>query len=93
MDRKRGNGVLWEVAERFDLPGDMAAGLPHVEMLGDRELYVERHRGIVSYSGEAVDVNTAGGLLRIRGEGLTLLAMTAEAVRVGGRVAAVEWVI
>ena len=48
MERKRGDGVLWEVAELFDLPGEMVGTLPHLELLGDKQLYLERHRGILS---------------------------------------------
>ena len=84
--------MLATVAELFDLPADIVAGLPRLEMVGDRQLYLEQHMGILSYSETRIDVNTAGGVLRVTGEGLSLLAMTGEEVRIGGRIAAVEWV-
>ena len=68
------------------------AGLPRLEMVGSRQLYLEHHAGILAYSEEQIDVNTTAGALRVRGEGLSLLAMTAEELRIGGRIAAVEWV-
>jgi len=80
------------VAELFDLPADVVAGLPRMEMIGDRQLYLEHHTGILSYSQEQIDANTAAGVLRVRGTGLTLLAMTAGELRIGGRIDAVEWV-
>lgn len=92
MERKRGDGVLWEVAELFDLPGEMVGTLPHLELLGDKQLYLERHRGILSYSEEVLDINTPAGVLRLRGTGLRILSMTAEALRVRGGIDAVEWV-
>lgn len=94
MERRKGNGgrMLSTVAELFDLPADIVAGLPRLEMVGDRQLYLERHMGILAYSETQIDVNTAGGVLRVTGEGLSLLAMTGEEVRIGGRIAAVEWV-
>ena len=93
MERgKRENGVLNAVAELFDLPADVVAGLPRLEMVGSRQLYVEHHAGILAYSEEQIDVNTAAGVLRVRGGGLSLLAMTAEELRIGGSIAAVEWV-
>ena len=82
MERKRGDGVLWEVAELFDLPGEMVGTLPHLELLGDKQLYLERHRGILSYSEEVLDINTPAGVLRLRGTGLRILSMTAEALRI-----------
>lgn len=93
MERKRTReGILSGAAELFDLPADVVAGLPRLELVGDRELYLEGHRGLLAYSDTQIDANTGFGILRIRGEGLTLLAMTAEELRIGGRIAAVEWV-
>ena len=68
------------------------AGLPHLEMMGSRQLYLEHHTGILAYSDEQIDVNTTGGVLRVRGARLALMAMTAEELRIGGDIAAVEWV-
>jgi len=80
------------VAELFDLPADVVAGLPRLEMVGSRQLYVEHHAGILSYSREQIDANTAAGILRVMGEDLSLLAMTAGELRIGGTIRAVEWV-
>ena len=93
MERNRKERVVFStVAELFDLPADVVAGLPRLEMVGSRQLYLEHHAGILAYSEEQIDVNTSAGALRVRGEGLSLLAMTAEELRIGGRIAAVEWV-
>lgn len=93
MERnRRERAVLSSVAELFDLPADVVARLPHLELVGDRELYLEHHTGILTYSEAQIDANTPAGVLRVRGERLTLLAMTAEELRIGGVIAAVEWV-
>lgn len=90
--KDRAGGVLDTVAELFDLPADVVAGLPHLELVGSRQLYLEHHTGILAYSEEQIDANTTAGVLRVKGERLTLLAMTAEELRIGGKIAAVEWV-
>ena len=60
--------------------------------MGSRQLYLEHHTGILAYSDEQIDVNTTGGVLRVRGQRLTLVAMTGEELRIGGSISAVEWV-
>ena len=90
--RDREGGVLAAAAELFDLPSDIVAGLPRLEMVGSRQLYLEHHTGILSYSDQQIDANTAGGVLRVKGERLTLLAMTAGELRIGGQIQSVEWV-
>ena len=83
--------ILSPVAELFDLTADVVAGLPHLEMIGQRQLYLENHTGLLSYTDTQIDVNTTGGVLQVRGSRLTLLAMTGEEVRIGGCIDAIEW--
>lgn len=95
MDRnqkKREVRILDTVAELFDLPADVVAGLPRLEMVGSRQLYLEHHTGILAYNEEQIDVNTTAGVLRISGARLSLLAMTAGELRIGGQINGVEWV-
>ena len=79
------NGNIEPMRQKF-------AGLPRLEMVGSRQLYLEHHTGILTYTDQQIDANTAGGVLRIKGERLTLLAMTAGELRVGGHIQSVEWV-
>ena len=93
MERNRkewSGGVMNTVAELFDLPGDVVARLPHLEMVGGMQLYLERHTGILGYSQEQIDINTTSGVLRIKGAKLSIIAMTAEELRIGGQIAAIE---
>ena len=89
--RERENIVLTSVAELFDLPADLVAGLPRLEMVGGRQLYLEHHTGLLAYTEQQIDANTTAGVLRIRGDHLNLMAMTAEELRVGGRIDSLEW--
>ena len=78
------------VAEALDLPGDAVAGLPRIELLGDRELRMENHRGILDYgSGE---IHISGGRLAVRvlGEDLELRAMNGTELLITGHIRAVE---
>ena len=90
--RDRDGGVLGTVAELFDLPADIVAGLPRREMVGGRQLYLEHHTGLLAYTEEQIDANTSAGVLRVKGRRLTLLAMTAGELRIGGEIWSVEWV-
>ena len=89
MEKKK---VFLEAAELFDLPADLVAGLAHVGMMGNRHFYMEHHRGILSYSGEEIDINGDGSIVRVYGQGLELTSMTGEALRIRGEISRVEWV-
>lgn len=68
------------------------AGLCHLEMIGDRQLFLEGHGGILSYGTERIDINAGPLILRVHGEGLALCSMTDAEVRISGRIDAVEYV-
>lgn len=89
---KRDKNIWLGAAELFDLPPDLVAGLPHMEMLGDRYFYMERHKGILSYSGEEIDINGDKMIVRVYGQGLELVSMTGGALRIRGDIRRVEWV-
>lgn len=80
------------MAELFDLPADLVAGLAHMELLGDRQLLLEGHGGILSYSDTQIDVSVGGMALRIQGGGLALRSMTERELRICGRIDSVLFV-
>ena len=77
-------------ADVFDLPADVIAALPHIELIGDCQLLMNRHEGILSYSTERIDVNGGALVLRIIGENLKLMAMTGRELRVKGKITALQ---
>lgn len=90
--KKREKWVLSEAAELFDLPGDLVAGMSHVEVLGGGQLYMENHRGILSYSDREIAVSGPDRIVRVTGSGLVLVSMTGDALRIKGEIERVEWV-
>ena len=59
--------------ERLDLPGDIPAGVPHMELIGEREFFMCRHRGVLSYSTETVEIG--GGSLTVESGALGIPAV------------------
>lgn len=90
MNRIEDRDILTKTAELLDLPMDVVAGLPNLELLGNRQLFLSRHNGILSYSDTAIDVNCGNLLVRVRGTGLQLLSMTADEMRIGGVIEGIE---
>ena len=74
---KKLSQVSQQAMDRLDLPVNLASGVARMELLGNRSLYIDRHRGVLAYSAEAVEV-------RVQGEGLELVVMTDEELRING---------
>ena len=80
-------GLLQRAAETFDLPADALAGLPKLELVGDGELRVENHKGILAYGREEIHISGGLFLIKIAGRELELRAMTGIELLITGKIA------
>lgn len=78
--------------EKLDLPGEIALGVPRVELVGNREFYMDRHKGVLSYSTELVEIGGGSIEVRLIGRDMQLVAMTDDELRITGRIEKVELV-
>lgn len=90
MDKK--GGLLERASRALDMPGDVVAGLPRLELIGDGELRMESHRGILAYGPEEIHISGGKLVVMVRGSGLELRAMNPTELLITGRIAAVELV-
>ena len=79
-----------KTAEVFDLPGDVVAGLPRVELLGDRQLRMENHRGILAYGSDEIHISGGKLIVKVRGTNLELRAMNAVELLITGDITGVD---
>ena len=84
--------VSQQAMDRLDLPVNLASGVARMELLGNRSLYIDRHRGVLAYSTEAVDINGGSVVVRITGRNLQLQAMTEQELRIDGIIEKIELV-
>lgn len=88
--RTRREGLLERTAQALDLPADVVAGLPRVELVGDREVRMENHRGILAYGEEEIHISGGLFVIKVVGEGLKLRSMTGLELLITGRIAAIQ---
>lgn len=87
MERKE--SLLERTARTLDLPMDVA-GLPRIELLGDRELRVEAHKGILAYTTQEIHISGGRMIIRVLGSDLELRSMNAAELLITGDIRAVE---
>ena len=87
MERKE--SILEKTAQALDLPPDVA-GLPRIELLGDRELRVEYHKGILAYGTEEIHISGGKLIIRVLGSDLELRSMNVSELLITGHIHAVE---
>ena len=87
MERKE--SILEKTVQALDLPPDLA-GLPRIELLGDQELRVEYHKGILAYGTQEIHISGGRLVIRVLGDGLELRAMNTSELLVTGRISGIE---
>lgn len=77
-------GKIERLAGLLELPRDVVLDLPRVTMLGNAQVLVENHKGIIEYTQSQVRIRLKQGEVSIHGTGLTLGSLQAEQILVEG---------
>ncbi len=75
----------------LELPRELVLDLPRATLIGNRQVVVENHRGVVEFTPERVRLATGSGEIRIEGEGLVLRNILLEEVVVEGKILALSF--
>ncbi|MPN12535.1 hypothetical protein SDC9_159853 [bioreactor metagenome] len=81
--RKRG---LQKLAGILEIPQDIILDLPRITMLGNKQILIENHKGIIEYTPSLVRVKVSQGELIINGLNLSLSNLQVEQILVEGTV-------
>jgi sporulation protein YqfC len=88
---KNKKSIVDRAVDAFDLPGEVLAGLPKLTVTGNRRIHIECHKGIIEYDRSLIAVNGGAVLVKIRGENLEIVSMSAEEILIKGLVVSVEF--
>ncbi|WP_270172288.1 sporulation protein YqfC [Paenibacillus sp. SYP-B4298] len=73
-------------ANLLDVPQDVVFDLPRVTMIGDRQLYIENHRGVLHFTSDLLRLALSKGELEVAGSGLVIRAIWTEEVFIEGQI-------
>lgn len=90
MAEKRRQGILEKAAQVFDLPADVIAGVPRLELVGDCELRMENHRGILAYGTQEIHISGGAFGVKVCGEELELRTMNGLELLITGRISHIQ---
>jgi len=72
------------------MPQDVVYELPRLTLIGDRQLYIENHRGVIHFSNELLKIALSKGELEVRGQDLIIRTIWTDEVFVEGIIAGIE---
>ncbi|MCC5910341.1 MAG: sporulation protein YqfC [Clostridiaceae bacterium] len=88
---KKNQEIKKSLAEILELPKDIVLDIPKITMVGNLQLYIENHKGILEYSNTRIRINTKSGVLRVIGKNLLLKSIVVEEMVIVGEIHQVEF--
>ncbi|NBI29369.1 sporulation protein YqfC [Chengkuizengella marina] len=79
-------------ANVLDLPKDVIFDLPRITMIGNMQLYVENHKGVIQFTSDTLTLKLDVGKLEIIGKDLVIRAILTEEVFIEGVVEDVKYI-
>lgn len=78
--------LLMQASQKLDLPSDVVAGIPRIELLGLSELSLEPHKGLLEYTEDRISVSTSIGNVTAVGTDLVIKRMNSSRITVVGAI-------
>ncbi len=81
-----------KVAELCNIPKYAMLGYSIITFIGNSEVIIENHRGILEYNDESIRVMTKIGQLKIVGKRLNVLHYTTDELKIVGKITSITFV-
>lgn len=80
-------------ADAWGVPKDVIMNIPRLTISGDKEIYIENHKGILEYTDTEIRISTAMGIVRVCGKNLMIDRIRLEDIVISGSFTKVEYEI
>ncbi|MEI2665505.1 sporulation protein YqfC [Rossellomorea sp. LJF3] len=74
------------MTQKMDLPEDVMMDLPRVTMIGQIHIYIENHRGLLTFTDREVRLLLKQGQLLIKGEQFVIKMILPEEILLQGKI-------
>jgi len=78
-------------AKMLALPQDVVHDMPRITMIGNMQLYVENHQGVLHFTNDTLLLQLTKGRVEVRGQNLTIRAIQTEEVFIEGLIEGVKY--
>ncbi|HWJ03202.1 MAG TPA: sporulation protein YqfC [Verrucomicrobiae bacterium] len=75
----------------LDIPKDVLMDVPKITMVGDVQIWIENHTGIIEYNAERVRVNSTLGVITVEGNNLVLVELLPTEIKLEGKLQQIKF--
>ncbi|WP_352419852.1 sporulation protein YqfC [Proteiniborus sp.] len=89
--KKKIDDIKSNVSEILELPKDIMLDFPKITLIGNLQLYIENHKGIIEYGSLRIRINTNAGIIRVLGKNMVIKTIVTEEIIIVGEIESVEF--
>lgn len=86
MAKKWGQIVRSWVTKNMDLPHDVMMDLPRITMVGQIHIYIENHRGLLTFTDKEIRLLLKQGQLLVKGKAFVIKTILPEEILLEGKI-------
>jgi sporulation protein YqfC len=80
------------ITTKMELPADVMMDLPRITMIGQLHIYIENHRGLLTFTDKEVRLLLKQGQLLIKGESFVIKTILPEEIMLEGKINSVLYI-
>jgi sporulation protein YqfC len=80
-----------KLVDILDIPQDALLSLHRLTLIGEHQLYLENHKGIIEYNAQFIKVSVIGGTVEIQGKLLSLKNIKSDEIAVEGEISSIKF--
>ncbi|MFC4320824.1 sporulation protein YqfC [Litchfieldia salsa] len=80
------------IMTKMELPADVMMDLPRITMIGQLHIYIENHRGLLTFTDKEVRLLLKQGQLLIKGEAFVIKTILPEEIMLEGKINSVLYI-
>ncbi len=73
-----------KILNKFDFPKDIAMELPKIIVIGNKEITIENHKGLLAFESNLIKINSRLGAILINGENFEILFIGDSTMTISG---------
>ena len=73
-----------KILDKLEFPRDISLNLPKIIVIGNREITIENHKGIIFFETNMVKINSRIGAILIKGEEFEILFIAENSITISG---------
>jgi len=90
-NKKAKKSIIESIADTLELPASTFYSLSHIEILSNKEIYVEGYKGMLEYDQNTMRLLCDNLIIKITGDGLYIKCYTPDGVVISGQIISVEF--